>query len=429
MTTNNTKSDFIKHDPSCMDDFDPASLDAKQALQLILDQVDSLNEKEEVEIREALNRTLAENISSTIDVPGHTNSAMDGYAIHSSDIPLKNTTSLINTGTAWAGRPYKGEIKKGECARIMTGAAMPDGTDTVVMQEHVKLDGDKVLIGHSNQAGQNVRQAGEDIPVGGQVLNKGKVLTPADLGLLASVGISKVSVVKKLRVAFFSTGDELRPVGSQLEIGQIYDSNRYTLHGMLTQLSVEIIDLGVIEDKREAVEQAFLDAADKADVIITSGGVSVGDADFVKETLENIGEVNFWKVAMKPGRPLAFGKVENAWFFGLPGNPVSVMVTFYMFVQPALKKLSGSDYQPPLMINAKCQTKLRKRPGRVEYQRGILTQSENDPTQYEVIKTGAQGSGILRSMSDANCFIILPMESEDVDEGDNVQVLPFDAII
>ncbi|MBT8124123.1 MAG: molybdopterin molybdotransferase MoeA [Gammaproteobacteria bacterium] len=429
MTSNNTKSDSIQHNPSCMDDFDPASIDAKQALQLILNQVDSLNEKEEVEIREALNRTLAENISSTIDVPGHTNSAMDGYAIHSSDIPLENTTTLINIGTAWAGRPYKGEIKKGECARIMTGAAMPDGTDTVVMQEHVELDGDKVLVGHANQAGQNVRQAGEDIPVGGQVLNKGKVLTPADLGLLASVGISKVSVVKKLRVAFFSTGDELRPVGSQLEVGQIYDSNRYTLHGMLMRLGVEIIDLGVIEDKREAVEQAFIDAADKANVIITSGGVSVGDADFVKETLEKIGEVNFWKVAMKPGRPLAFGKIKNTWFFGLPGNPVSVMVTFYMFVQPALKKLTGSKYQAPLMIRANCQTKLRKRPGRVEYQRGILTQSENDPTQYKVIKTGAQGSGILRSMSDANCFIILSMESEGVEEGDNVQVLPFDAII
>jgi len=354
---------------------------------------------------------------------------MDGYAIHSNDIPEKNTASLKNIGTAWAGRPYKGEVKKGECARIMTGAAMPAGTDTVVMQEHVEKLDENILIDSSHLAGQNVRQAGEDIPEGGQVLNKGKLLSPADLGLLASVGISEVEVTKNLRVAFFSTGDELRPVGSQLEVGQIYDSNRYTLHGMLTRLGVEIIDLGVIKDKREAVEQAFLDAADKADVIITSGGVSVGDADFVKETLEKIGEVNFWKVAMKPGRPLAFGKINNAWFFGLPGNPVSVMVTFYMFVQPALKKLSGSDYQAPLMINAKCQTKLRKRPGRVEYQRGVLTQSKNNPTEYEVIKTGEQGSGILRSMSDANCFIILAMESEGVEVGDNVQVLPFEAII
>ena len=356
---------------------------------------------------------------------------MDGYAIHSSDIPTESTSSLKKIGTSWAGKPFVGDVNKGECVRIMTGAAMPTGTDTVVMQEHVQTTNNNkhIVIGQAHQAGQNVRQAGEDIPAGGQVLSKRKVLTPADLGLLASVGVTEVNVTSKLRVAFFSTGDELRPVGSQLEVGQIYDSNRYTLYGMLSRLGVEIIDLGVIEDKREVVEQAFIHAADKAEVIITSGGVSVGDADFVKETLEKIGEVNFWKVAMKPGRPLAFGKIKNAWFFGLPGNPVSVMVTFYMFVQPALKKLSGSNYQAPLMINANCQTKLRKKPGRVEFQRGILTQNKINPTQYEVIKTGAQGSGILRSMSDANCFIILPMESEGVDIGDDVQVLPFEAII
>jgi len=412
-----------------MDDFDPASMNAEQALQLILNQVESLIEIEIMPIREALNRTLAENISSSINVPGHTNSAMDGYAIQATDIPKDSQSSLKNIGTAWAGRPYMSMVNSGECVRIMTGAAMPEGTDTVVMQEHIEKNGDNILIYSTHQAGQNVRQAGEDIPIDGQVLCKGQALTPADIGLLASVGISEVSVVKRLRVAFFSTGDELRPVGSKLEVGQIYDSNRYTLHGMLTRLGVEIIDLGVIKDKREAVEQAFIDAADKADVIISSGGVSVGDADFVKETLEKIGEVNFWKVAMKPGRPLAFGKIKNAWFFGLPGNPVSVMVTFYMFVQPALKKLTGRNYQPPLMINASCQTALRKRPGRIEYQRGVLTQRKDDPTQYDVIKTGAQGSGILRSMSDANCFIILAMESEGVNEGDSVQVLPFEAIV
>jgi len=428
MTTSNHKPDSVQREPSCMDDFDPASMEAGQALQQILNQVDSITRTEKVPIREALYRTLAENVFSAINVPGHTNSAMDGYAIHSTDIPQQSQATLKSIGTAWAGRPYKGTVSTGECVRIMTGAAMPDGTDTVVMQEHVEIVGNEIQVDYTNQGGQNVRQAGEDIPVGGKVLSKGKLLTPADLGLLASVGKNEISVVKKLRVAFFSTGDELRPVGSQLEIGQIYDSNRYTLYGMLTRLGVEIIDLGVIKDKREAVEQAFHTASDEADVIITSGGVSVGDADFVKETLDKIGEVNFWKVAMKPGRPLAFGKIKNALFFGLPGNPVSVMVTFYMFVQPALKKLSGSEYQSPLMINARCQTKLIKRLGRVEYQRGILTKSE-DPAQYEVVKTGAQGSGILRSMSDANCFIILPMESEGVDEGNTVQVLPFEAII
>lgn len=428
-TDNSIKTTAIKKDPSCMDDFDPASMDAKQALQQILNQIDSLNATEVLPIRGALNRTLAENITSAINVPGHTNSAMDGYAIHSSDIPSKNTTSLKNIGTSLAGRPFNGSIQTGECVRIMTGAAMPEGADSVVMQEHVEVENDNVHIGNTNQAGQNVRQAGEDIAIGARVLSKGKMLHPADLGLLASVGVNEVKVVSKLRVAFFSTGDELKPVGSKLETGQIYDSNRYTLHGMLTRLGVEIIDLGVIEDKREAVESAFLDAADKADVVITSGGVSVGDADFVKETLAKIGKVNFWKVAMKPGRPLAFGKIKNAWFFGLPGNPVSVMVTFYMFVQPALIKLGGSDLHSPLMLEAKCLTTLRKRPGRVEYQRGILSPSKINPGQHEVIKTGEQGSGILRSMSDANCFIILAMESEGVEEGDTVQVLPFEAIV
>jgi len=423
------KSKTPQYDPSCMDDFDPSSMDADQALQLILNQVESLSGTEVLPIRETLGRILAEDIFSKIDVPGHTNSAMDGYAIHHSDIPQHAQLALKNVGTAWAGKPFTGNVKKGECVRIMTGAAMPENTDTVVMQERVEKQNDSILIDHTNVAGQNVRLAGEDIPAGGNVLTKGKKLNPADLGLLASIGISEAMVTKKLRVVFFSTGDELRPVGSTLALGQIYDSNRYTLHGMLARLGVDIIDLGVIEDKRERVEKAFLDASQQADAIITSGGVSVGDADFVKETLEKIGAVNFWKVAMKPGRPLAFGKINNAWFFGLPGNPVSVMVTFYMFVQPALTKMMGAEYQPPLMLQATSKTKLRKRPGRVEYQRGVLTPHNDDVTSYEVIKTGEQGSGILRSMSDANCFIILPMESSGVEVGDAVQVLPFSSII
>ena len=427
MTSANTNS--IQHEPSCMDDFDPASLDTNQALKQILNEIPANTRVEELPIREALGRTLAEDINSKISVPGHTNSAMDGYAIIGAEIPNEGAHTLKNVGTAWAGRPYFGDVNAGECVRIMTGAAMPSNTDTVVMQEHVRVKGDDITIDHTNSVGQNVRMAGEDIPINGQVLSKGKYLTPADIGLIASVGISKINVFKKLRVAFFSTGDELKPVGSKLEVGQIYDSNRYTLHGMLSRLGVEIIDLGVIEDKRDAVEQAFMDAANKADVLITSGGVSVGEADFIKETLEKIGKVNFWKVAMKPGRPLAFGKIKNAWFFGLPGNPVSVMVTFYMFVQPALKKFMGQEHVKPLMINATCKTTLRKRPGRVEYQRGILTTDETNPTQHHVAKTGAQGSGILRSMSDANCFIILPMESSGVEIGDEVQVLPFEAII
>jgi len=421
-----------KHDPSCMDDYDSNSLDAKQALQQILTRLQPIAKTEVLPIRDALGRIIAEEIRSKIDVPGHTNSAMDGYAIDGAELPSQGQQAFVVAGTAWAGRPYLGNVKSGECIRIMTGAAMPENTDTVIMQEHVQKDGGNILVDNTNKLGQNVRQAGEDIATGEITLTRGNFISPAELGLLASVGISEVRVLKKIRIAFFSTGDELQPVGSVLEKGQIYDSNRYTLYGMLARLGVEIIDMGVIKDKRDAIKQAFNKAALCADVVITSGGVSVGDADFVKETLESIGEVNFWKVAMKPGRPLAFGKIKDAWFFGLPGNPVSVMVTFYMFVQPALKKMMGSAYHEPLIINATSNTQLRKRPGRIEYQRGVLTRIEHsDPTvcNYEVIKTGAQGSGILRSMSNANCFIILPTDSSDVEIGDSVQVLPFEAIV
>ena len=420
------------HDPSCMDDFDPASLDAGQALAQIVDTVSPPREIETVALRDALGRVVAGESRSRINVPGHTNSAMDGYAICSEDIPARNRATLSVIGTSWAGRPFAGPVRPGECVRIMTGAAMPDGADTVVMQERVEKKDDTIGIDCDNQPGQNVRQAGEDIRQGETVLEKGKLIHPAELGLLASAGIDEVSVYKKLRVAFFSTGDELRPVGSELQKGQIYDSNRYTLYGMLSRLGVEIVDLGVIGDERNAIEQAFSDAAARADVVITSGGVSVGEADFVKEILEQLGTVHFWKVAMKPGRPLAFGKVGDAWFFGLPGNPVSVMVTFYMFVLPALRKMMGTSYREPLTVTATCSSRLRKRAGRIEYQRGILTLEKNgDPPGhgYRVSKTGPQGSGVLRSMSDANCFIILPMESSGIEAGDTVRVLPFEAIV
>lgn len=421
-----------RYDPSCMDDFDPASLGAEQALTQIINTVTRPHEVETVPVRDSLGRVVASESRSRINVPGHTNSAMDGYAICGEDIPARGQAVLSVIGTSWAGRPFPGSIQPGECVRIMTGAAMPDGSDTVVMQERVQKTGDTVGIDCNNEPGQNVRQAGEDIQAGEIVLESGKHIRPAELGLLASVGINEITVYKKLRVAFFSTGDELRPVGSKLQKGQIYDSNRYTLYGMLSRLGVEITDLGVIRDERSALKQVFSDAAAKADVVITSGGVSVGEADFVKEILEQQGTVHFWKVAMKPGRPLAFGKIGDAWFFGLPGNPVSVMVTFYMFVLPALKKMMGNPYQEPLTVTATCSSKLRKRAGRIEYQRGILTRERNGgPLDhgYRVSKTGPQGSGVLRSMSDANCFIILPMECSGVEAGDEVRVLPFETIV
>jgi len=416
-----------KYDPSCMDDFDPSSLDAETAQQHILQSIIPVTDIETVPIRDALHRVVAKEIRSSINVPGYTNSAMDGYAIRSNDIPEQGEKIFRLIGTAWAGRPLDRSVEANECVRIMTGAAMPAGSDTVVMQEHVQVCDDDIVIDSNQHANQNVRQAGEDIAKNELVYTSGRFLHPADIGLIASLGIGAVTVTRKLRVAFFSTGDELVSIGNSLQEGQIYDSNRYTLWSMLSRLGVEISDLGVVRDTREAVEQAFLAASENADVVVTSGGVSVGDADFVKETLESLGDVNFWKVAMKPGRPLAFGKINNAYFFGLPGNPVSVMVTFYIFVQAALEKLMGHEPRQRIRLIAKSNADLRKRPGRVEYQRGRYQQNEKG--EYVVEKTGAQGSGILRSMSDANCFIFLPMESTEVKKGDNVEIWPFDCFI
>jgi molybdopterin molybdotransferase len=310
----------------------------------------------------------------------------------------------------------------------MTGGKMPEGTDTVIMQEHVTRHDQTIAFEKSfYQPGQNVRHIGEDIPRNTIILRAGRVITPADIGLLASVGIANIGVHRRIRVALFSTGDELVPVGQSLKPGQLHDSNRYTLNSLLNQFGAEIIDLGVVADKPEKIESAFICATAVADVLITSGGVSVGDADFVKSTLEKLGQVNFWKIAMKPGRPLAFGKLDRCHFFGLPGNPVSAMVTFYQFVLPALKKMSGQiDYEVPT-IKAMCSTTLTKRPGRLEYQRGILEQDSNG--KLVVRSTGAQGSHILSSMSNSNCFIILPEECEIVTPGSTVDVQPFSGFI
>ena len=406
-----------------MDDFDPASMAPDTALDLICSTVPVVTGVEKLSVRSALNRVLAEDLYSKIDVPSGTNSAMDGYAVAATDLPTTGTATLRVIGTSWAGKPFPAAVPAGNCVRIMTGAIMPDGTDTVVIQENVERKDDEIVIDAATRAGDNVRAAGEDIASGDQILARGHRLNPADIGLIASLGIPEVRVSRQLRVAFFSTGDELRSIGESLDEGCIYDSNRYTLHSMLSRLDAHIIDMGVIPDIREEIEDAFVSAAANADVIITSGGVSVGEADFVKETLHKVGKVNFWKVAMKPGRPLAFGEVGDAVFFGLPGNPVSVMVTFYQFVQPALRKMMGELDNQPMTMKIRCESKLKKRPGRVEYQRGILQRDESG--ELIVVKTGAQGSGILSSMSRANCFIILPMESTGVEPGSLVEVQPF----
>ncbi|MGH8502511.1 MAG: molybdopterin molybdotransferase MoeA [Gammaproteobacteria bacterium] len=413
----------IETSASCQDDYDPDSLPADEAVARVRAHLQPVNGFEQVALRGALGRVLAEDVYSKIDVPGHTNSAMDGFAIRGTDIPADGARSLAIIGTAWAGRPFKGECGAGECVRIMTGAPMPTGADSVVIVERAEVQGESIRIGADNKSGQNVRAAGEDIARGTRVLAAGQRLLPAQLGLLASLGIGEVKVTRRLRVAFFSTGDELKNVGEPLGKGDVYDSNRYTLHGMLSRLGADIIDMGVIRDEPQALEAAFSQAARLADVVITSGGVSMGEADFVKQTLGKLGQIDFWKVAMKPGRPLAFGRIGDAWFFGLPGNPVTVMVTFYVFVQPALHELMGAPASPPLTLKLPCVSKLKKRPGRVEYQRGVMERSEQG--QLTVRKTGAQGSGILTSMAAANCFIVLPMASGNVQPGTEVDVLPF----
>lgn len=395
----------------------------------ILDHVSAIHEFEQLPLRSALGRVIAEPIQARIDVPPFTNSAMDGYAVRSASCHTDKPNQLTVCGQSFAGTPFDGSVSDGECVRIMTGAVLPKDTDAVLMQEHVQREDDIISFTDCEiGAGLNVRYAGEDLHCGDTILSNGKRIGAAELGLLASVGIGEIRVYRRLRVAFFSTGDELTGVGQTLESGQIYDSNRYTLHGMLSKLDgVELIDLGVIPDQRDAVRAAFKQAGNMADLVLTSGGVSVGEADYVTDTLAELGKIHFWKMAMKPGKPLAFGKLGNAAFFGLPGNPVSVMATFYQFVLPALHKISGAEAQAPLLIRACCDSNLRKSPGRSEFQRGILSCDASG--QATVSTTGLQGSHVLSSMSKANCFILLDADSNGVKPGELVTVQPFGATI
>jgi len=408
----------------CEDELNTGLLSVAEAQARILQGVTPVTDTETVPVRAALDRVLACDIVSPIDVPSHTNSAMDGYAVRAADLPDAGMREFTVPGTSWAGRPWLAPIEPGQAVQIMTGGMMPPGADTVVMQEQVERAGDVVRIGSGHRRGQNVRAAGEDVATGQQVFSAGRRLTAADIGVLASLGLGEVTVFRRLKVAFFSTGDELRAVGEPLGPGEIHDSNRYTLYGMLRKLDVEIIDLGVVRDRRELIEQALRDAAAAADVIITSGGVSVGEADFVKETLEQLGRMSFWKIAMKPGRPVTFGHINNAVFFGLPGNPVSVMVTYFQFVRPALLKMTGATTAHGILtLRARATSALRKRPGRYEFQRGVLEQTA--PGEFAVRSAGAQGSGILRSMSEANCFILLDPDRTSVEIGEEVEVQPF----
>ena len=406
---------------SCLDGYDPDALHVEKAREAMRACITPISETEQVPVRAALARVLAEEIVPRINVPSHDNSAMDGYAVRFADIaqPLKEI------GTALAGKPFGGTLAAGQCVRIMTGAVMPAGSDMVVIQEVVKREGERIIVPPGQKRAQNVRYAGEDLKIGVPVLHPGKLLRPAELGLIASLGIGELRVRRKLRVAFFSTGDELASIGTALKEGEVYDSNRYTLHGMLERLGVEITDLGVVRDDPVQLEAAFHKAA-AADAIVTTGGVSVGEADFVRALTAKLGEVLFWKIAMRPGRPMAFGRIGDAFLFGLPGNPVAVMVTFYQFVRDALLHLSGrrDDYAIPL-LSATAAENLRKVPGRTEYQRGVLYRDGN---RWRARITGQQGSGVLRSMAEANCFIVLEHERGAVKAGEAVLVQIFEGL-
>jgi molybdopterin molybdotransferase len=420
---------------ACVAGYDPNALPVAQAQEFIARLVPRVQAVESLALRSALGRVLARDIVSPIHVPSHDNSAMDGYALRAADLAADGDTLIGVAGTAFAGEQFRGAVGPGQGVRIMTGAVMPDGLDTVVPQEFTRAapDGRICVPAGTVSAGDNRRLAGEDLARGEVALAAGRTITPADLGLLASLGQAEVPVFRRLRVAFFSTGDELRSIGEPLDAGCVYDSNRYTLWGMLQRLGVDLVDMGVVRDDPAALREAFTQAAACADAVITSGGVSVGEADHTKQVMRELGEVLFWKIAMRPGRPMAIGRLQPAgqarpaMLFGLPGNPVAVMVTFYAFVRDALLAMGGATVQPLPLLRAVSTEALRKKPGRTEYQRGIVSQGDDGRWQVQI--TGAQGSGILRSMSQANGMVVLHHAQGHVAAGDLVDVVPFNGLI
>ena len=395
----------------------PDLISLEDALIQIAAALPTHNQYEQLPLKQALNRVAYGDISSTVNVPSFRNSSMDGYALRTDT----DTTKPLNIiGTSWAGKPFTGHVPANSCIRIFTGAFVPDDCDCVVMQENVTRNNDTIEITITPQLADNIRDIGGDSKQDDIVLSCNTLISAANIGLLASCGIADVAVYKRLKIGFFSTGDELVSIGSSLELGQIFDSNRYTLAALIEQSGATPVDMGVIEDNPQAVEKALLSAAEQCDVIITSGGVSVGEADFITDILGKIGTVNLWKIAIKPGKPLVFGFINGTAFFGLPGNPVSVMVTFQQVVQPILQKMMGANArQAALLLKAKTADTLYKQPGRKEFQRGFV---ENVDGQLIVSSTGGQGSHMLRSMAEANCFIVLEQETGNVNQGQIVTI-------
>ena len=425
MQFSKSMSDKIVPVPSCADPFGEDLMSLDEALARIENRVVPVDACELLPIRDCLGRVNHAVVHSPLDVPPLPNSAMDGFAVAVDSLRSDAITELDAIGTAYAGKPFDGRVEAGQCVRIMTGALIPDGADTVVMQEQAEVAASgKIRIDANHRAGENIRQAGEDVRKGDVVIDAGARLSPADLGVLASLGIGQLQVRRKPVVAFFSTGDELISVGERLEPGKIYDSNRYSLYGMLSRMAVDIVDLGVVRDEPKAMRAVLEKAAAQADLILSTGGVSVGEADYIKPALADIGTTEFWKIAIKPGRPLTFGQIGSSIFMGLPGNPVAVMVTFSQFVVPAIEVLSGANIRRPALFRARALDVMRKKPGRYEFQRGIATL--DDDGEWQVAKTGKQGSGILTSMSRANCFIVLPDAVDGIEPGDEVKIQFFD---
>ena len=431
--------------------YDPQALSAADVLRFLSQLVEPVQDVVELPLFEALGRVLAADVVSPFDVPPHDNSAMDGYAFDGSQLASGTALTLKVVGTALAGKAWQGTVGASECVKIMTGAIMPAGLDTVVPQEFVSVQGDSITLpAQLLKPGDNRRLRGEDLMQGRPALSKGELLTPARLGLVASLGMKTVSAFRPLRVAYFSTGDEILSLGEAPREGAVYDSNRYTVFGMLTRLGCEVIDMGVVRDDPALLEAAFTRAAAQADAIITSGGVSVGEADYTKAMMKKLGDVAFWKIAMRPGRPMAVGRISQAKsasipipagtsssqnysnpngaiLFGLPGNPVAVMVTFLAFVRPALLQMMGNTAPAAPLLRARSLEPIRKKPGRTEYQRGWVSTAADGSLQVRT--TGNQGSGVLSSMAQANGLIVLHHGQGSVAVGEDVDVMMFEGSI
>jgi molybdopterin molybdotransferase len=403
----------------------PGLLPIHTAISNMLQQISPVLESEQIELEEALGRVLAKDVVSTINVPPSDNSAMDGYAMRCKD--LTDTHSLQLVGTAWAGKPFKETVLTGQCIRIMTGAVIPHGADSVVMQENTDVKGNSVIFKHIPELGNSVRKAGEDIQQGQVVVTKGTKLTPAYLALIASVGIAEISVIRLIKVGLIATGDELTLPGQPLIDGAIYESNRFALTALLNAFPVVLFDFGIVKDDKVDLKAAFEQAGNHCDLVLSCGGVSVGDADYVKQILDELGTINFWKVAIKPGKPFAFGQLRrqlgNAWFCGLPGNPVSSYVTFETLVTPVLQKLCGQTPTATPHFVAKASCLIKKRAGRADYQRGIFYRDEQG--ELWVKPNGKQGSGIMSSIAHANCYMVLEQQAGDVRLGESVNIQPF----